>query len=266
MCKHWSNNRNGYCLADTCSQVVGNLEHILVLCPTLEAVRSRLRNMWLFKSLQLPALHCLLRRVLSAPPAVQVQFILDPCTTEEIVQMWEAYGQPLLEHVFYLCRAYAYYIHRQKLILLGRWPGPTKTVKHYPNNASNSFSISGPSSQTMAMATDRPSPVLSTTRPSLDLPPKSLIVNQDIVPERSCLAPAVCMTPSTCSLAPCYQPLRHQFAGPMDVPDLGCAGAVGSVGAVAQQFKTGTITSTSQSNIKSASALSLSCPTRVETA
>ena len=101
----------------------------------------------------------------------------------------------------------------------------------------------------------------------LTCPPNlTLIVNQDIVPERSCLAPAVCMTPSTCSLAPCYQPLRHQFAGPLDVPDLGCAGAVGSVGAVAQQFKTGTITSTSQSNIKSASALSLSCPTRVETA
>ena len=216
MCKYWSNNRNGYCLADTCSQVVGNLEHILVLCPALEAVRSRLRNMWLSKTIQLPALHCLLRRVLSAPPASQVQFILDPWTSEEIVQLWEVYGQPLLEHVFYLCRTFAYYIHRQKLILLGRWPGAANKV-NCPNNVSKSL-ISGPT-------------LLSTLKPSNPPPTSTPHHYQSIpVPILTRSASTVCDGPATCSQKLSKQ---HQSACLIDVPGQECTGGVGGVRPVA---------------------------------
>ena len=35
LCKYWTpNNKLGYCLASTCSEIVGDLEHILVVCST----------------------------------------------------------------------------------------------------------------------------------------------------------------------------------------------------------------------------------------
>ena len=124
LCKHWStSNKLGYCLAYTCSGVPGDLEHILVVCPALKDVRHRLTKLWLERSTASPALHQLIRLVLSSPPSVQVQFILDPTLFDGINMLVEIYGLPILEHVLYLTRTYAYYIHREKLIMLGRWPG-----------------------------------------------------------------------------------------------------------------------------------------------
>ena len=124
LCRHWTpSNKNGFCLADTCSQVKGDLVHILVLCPALHAVRDRLTKLWLDRSASLPALYQLICKVLTSPPSVLVQFILDPSTFPGIITLWEIHGQPLLEHVFYLTRTYAYYMHREKLISIGRWPG-----------------------------------------------------------------------------------------------------------------------------------------------
>ena len=124
LCRHWSaSNKLGYCLADTCSGVVGDLAHILVVCPALQAVRNRLRNLWLDRTSQIPALYNLIQMVLSFPPPVQVQFILEPGLFPGIVMLWETFGQPLLDHVYYLTRTYAYQVHREKLISLGRWPG-----------------------------------------------------------------------------------------------------------------------------------------------
>ena len=80
LCRHWSaSNKNGYCLADTCFEVSGDLVHILVVCPALQVVRDRLAQMWLDRTAPIPALHHLVTMVLSSPPQVQVQFILEPC-------------------------------------------------------------------------------------------------------------------------------------------------------------------------------------------
>ena len=58
--------------------------------------------------------------VLASPPPVQV---LDPTVSDGINMLIELYGFPIIEHVLYLTRTYAYYIHREKMILIGRWPG-----------------------------------------------------------------------------------------------------------------------------------------------
>ena len=43
LCRHWSiSNKNGFCLADTCYEVLGDLVHVLVICPALQLVRARL--------------------------------------------------------------------------------------------------------------------------------------------------------------------------------------------------------------------------------
>ena len=124
LCKHWTpSNRNGFCLADTCTEVRGDLTHILVECKALNDVRNRLKNLWYERSAQLPALHHLISMVLSSPPSIQVQFILDPSLFPAVTLLWEIHGQPLLDHVYYLTRTYAYYTHRERMIMLGRWPG-----------------------------------------------------------------------------------------------------------------------------------------------
>ena len=51
LCRHWTPaNRKGYCLADTCNEVVGDLVHMLVVCPALQSVRKRLVKFWFDRS------------------------------------------------------------------------------------------------------------------------------------------------------------------------------------------------------------------------
>ena len=129
LCKHWSDNRAGFCLAPTCCDIPGTLEHLLIECPALETTRKRLQLMWLSRSSQFPPLHHFIANLLTSPSPVQVQFILDPTTFPEMIHYHQYYGQPLIDHLLYLVRTFAYNIHRQKLILIGRWPGHnTKTL------------------------------------------------------------------------------------------------------------------------------------------
>ena len=45
LCRFWSDNRQGYCLAETCDQLVGDLEHMLLHCPALHQARQNLQQM-----------------------------------------------------------------------------------------------------------------------------------------------------------------------------------------------------------------------------
>ena len=62
LCRHWSDNRLGFCEADTCVGVVGDLEHLLEHCPALAAERERLWHMFFDKSVQFPAFFSYLKR------------------------------------------------------------------------------------------------------------------------------------------------------------------------------------------------------------
>ena len=97
LCRHWSaTNKLGHCLASTCTEVVGDLEHILVVCPALEHVRQRLKKMWLERSSQSPALNEMIKMVFISSPPVQVQFILDPTLFNGVNMLVELYGMPVL--------------------------------------------------------------------------------------------------------------------------------------------------------------------------
>ena len=47
--RHWSDNRHGYCQANTCHDTVGDLEHLLIHCPAMAEDRERLWNMCFIK-------------------------------------------------------------------------------------------------------------------------------------------------------------------------------------------------------------------------
>ena len=151
--KYWSDNRSGYCLAPTCHNIPGTLMHLLLVCPALVATRKRLHEMWLTRSSEFPSLNLFIVQVMQAPLPIQLQFILDPATFPDIISLSQQFGPKIIEQVFYLVRTFAFYIHKQKLIILGRWPGISdkipciKSPKFHPvshiNDSTNMILIPG---------------------------------------------------------------------------------------------------------------------------
>ena len=89
--------------------------------------------MWNVKSEKFPSLNFFLKGIVGAPPTILVQFILDPLMFDDIFSLW----------LYYLTRTFAYSIHRQKLVSLGRWPGvPPASEETACLNTNHSF-VSG---------------------------------------------------------------------------------------------------------------------------
>ena len=121
--RHWTTNKGGFCKAPTCHQTPGDLEHLLIVCPALEHVRSRLCRMMLDRTVQYPRLHAIIQQVLLSCAKVRTQFILEPMALAQVVTLYQDYGQPLVDLISYITRTYAFYIHREKHLIMGTWPG-----------------------------------------------------------------------------------------------------------------------------------------------
>ena len=178
LCKYWSlSNKLGHCLAPTCqgAGVVGDLEHILVECPALHETRERLKQLWLDRSKQSPAFYQMINMVLSSPPSVQVQFILDPTVFDGTAMLAEIYGYPFLSHVHYLTKTYAYYLHHQRLIVLDKWHGDFGRKAKVPNvniiqpnhDSISGFPINTNNSVLSRLPASQCSSVTTTTSPSI---------------------------------------------------------------------------------------------------
>ena len=129
LCRFWTTNRGGHCLAETCHAVEGDIVHLLTVCPALEQTRHRLRGLWCTKTVSCPPLYSLILTILGSTPDTQVRFILDARACPDIILLKQIYGQEMEDMVLYLTRTWAYTIHRQKIMLLGRWPEATSLQK-----------------------------------------------------------------------------------------------------------------------------------------
>ena len=143
--RFWTGNKNGYCLASTCHETVEDLEHVLAICPALEPVRSRLWTLFVAKTEEIPNLQSLIYSILGATSQTKAQFILDPMMFPDILNLLSIYGQPLLDHIYYLTRTFAYYIHRQRQLLLGNWPGDKMTRQKLYNDKSKTTNLTNSS-------------------------------------------------------------------------------------------------------------------------
>ena len=133
MCRFWSTNKQGFCQAPTCHEVPGDLEHLLTSCPSLEHTRHQLHSLWCRKTAHLQPLHFLILQILGSKSTIQVKFILDCLSFPQLVHLINLYGQSVQSLVFYLARTWAYCTHREKQILMGKWP----------NKITNYNSVSG---------------------------------------------------------------------------------------------------------------------------
>ena len=96
-------------------------------------------NMFFDTSVKFPALFQLLLRLDKSLPDVKIQFILGPLAIPEVLEILDLHGQPLLDHIMYLTRTYAYYIYRQKQIILGHWKSDSILTKKDKNSTNISL-------------------------------------------------------------------------------------------------------------------------------
>ena len=218
LCRHWTpSNREGFCLADSCIDVKGDLAHMLFLCPSLSFQRERLFKFWIDKSMCLPDLLHIMKQIVSSPLPVKMCFVLDPSLIPAVNVLCATHGITVLTHVYYLARTFAYYMHRAKLISLGRWPGdhgkkrnaksghksPKILTKVAMNNLDNIFSVSGPyrdpaSQLVLTSSSSVPSPCQQYQHMTVSVADNSLCN----VPTNSTLAPGYCTYAGAVSTAP----------------------------------------------------------------
>ena len=117
--RHWSTNKEGYCLTSSCYEAVETLEHILLCCPSYSDRRQLLINMWARTTN--PTLKYLLTVFQQSTINVKMQFLLDPTDLPEVVDAVTLEGPELLQQLLYLSRTWCFSIHRDRLKLLGRW-------------------------------------------------------------------------------------------------------------------------------------------------
>ena len=98
--RHWTSNKLGHCQLETCHGSVGDLAHLLITCPALAIVRSRMWEMILTRTVNF------VRQIFYSPPDTQFQFYIEPLAFTDIRDMCDTYGQTLLDLVYYCARTY----------------------------------------------------------------------------------------------------------------------------------------------------------------
>ena len=121
LARHWSStNRDGYCSLESCNNIVGSLEHMLIICPGLETVRARMKRMYIEKTALLVPLQRVVYELLESSPESQLQLILEPMAFDILMSMSRLYGPTVSNTLYYCSRTYVYYIQREKAKLLNQ--------------------------------------------------------------------------------------------------------------------------------------------------
>ena len=110
--RHWTDNKEGFCLAPTCKEIPGDMTHMFVSCPSLRPVQKKIQIIWLQKTLSCPPLNLFLNWMWTELPEKFLQFILDPSRFHEVAILCEIYGPAVFNQIMYLTRTYAFYIDR----------------------------------------------------------------------------------------------------------------------------------------------------------
>ena len=116
---HWSNSK-GYCLAPTCTNIRGDVEHLLLRCPALDSIREKMLNMWKSKTeTQYPELYAIISQIMASSPSYMIHFLLYPSSFPGIIALGQKLGGEIIDHINYLTRTYVYYLHKvkQKIVM-----------------------------------------------------------------------------------------------------------------------------------------------------
>ena len=122
LCRHWSKNRNGFCLLPGCEGLVEDLPHILSSCSGLASIREKLVRFTLdYCTNSAPVLNDLVTSLCKPQNPNFIQFLLDCSCLPEVISAAQVYGDGVLAHLFRISRTWVYSLHRTRLKKLGRW-------------------------------------------------------------------------------------------------------------------------------------------------
>ena len=109
MCRFWSANRFGYCLAPSCSGQCQNedLLHILCHCPSLHQSRENLALFTVSYCATIPSeIQTIGLTYTNLQHPLFVQFILDCSTVPEVITLTQNLGKIVLHHLFHITRTW----------------------------------------------------------------------------------------------------------------------------------------------------------------
>ena len=110
--RHWSNNRNGWCLSPSCREVPETLCHLLLWCPRYDGVRAAIIRLW--QNTPHPPISQLITEVLNGPPENLLKFILDASTNPTAISLGQSFGSQPLCIIFHLTRSWCFSIHKER--------------------------------------------------------------------------------------------------------------------------------------------------------
>ena len=114
LCRHWSKNKNGFCLllSPSCSTTPEDLPNILAKKLMLFTVEY---------SMKVPDITHLIRTLCHPSNPTFCQFLIDCSSLPEIILAEQTSGCPVIFHLFNITRTWIYTLLRERLKLLGRW-------------------------------------------------------------------------------------------------------------------------------------------------
>ena len=100
LCRHWSRNREGYCLSPSCQeeQIPETIEHILVDCGGYAQLRNESTFLWHRTSH--PIVQSLATEALGSSRNDLIQFFLDCSVLPQIIMTTQCFGSVILEGFF----------------------------------------------------------------------------------------------------------------------------------------------------------------------
>ena len=122
LCRHWSSNKQGFCLlSPACSEVVEDLPHNLCFWHGLHQTREKLVDFTIKYAKTVPAIADLILNLSTPPNPDFCQFLLDCSCLEPVIHAVQTHGQDVLHHLFRITRTWVYTLHKARMKSLGRW-------------------------------------------------------------------------------------------------------------------------------------------------
>ena len=123
LCRHWSANKKGFCLAPSCIglELVEDLPHILIQCASLEPTRQQLLSFTVNYSQSCEILQPILRILYLRTHSSFCQFLIDCSVLPTVIAATQQYGPDVLHHLFRITRTWCFCLHKARLKILGRW-------------------------------------------------------------------------------------------------------------------------------------------------
>ena len=119
---HWTQNKEGVCLLPACasSKVYGNLEHLILFCPSLSQTRQKLLSLVNKISMEHESLQYILQESFHTNDyRDQMQLLLDCTSIPSVIYLTQMFGPSLQDRLLYLGRTWCYCIHHDRMNQLG---------------------------------------------------------------------------------------------------------------------------------------------------